>query len=212
MTDAPSAPAQDPPPAQPHYSFQEYELYYQTTERVIDRRISLNTWNYGICATILAAMGLATQWAVSNSAFMLLVFALNVLLGLMGALLCTLWISQIGDYKALNDAKFQILNAMAPHVKFEGGEVSFEPFRREWDHLKATNRLSAFKALSRLTLSSSTSEMMIPRAFRWIFMLAAVLFLAIAIANWGQMRQGLFRLAPQTAPPPVQTAAASLAH
>ncbi len=188
-------------PAAPVYSFQEYELYYQTTERVIDRRLALNNWNYGICATIMAAIGLITQWAVENTGFMLVVFVMDVILGVMGALLCTLWVSQLRDYKALNDAKFEILNRIAPHVRFEGGEdiTSFEPFRHEWDLMKASYKRTTFKAINRLTLSSSTSELMIPMAFRWIFIVTVAVSAAILVVNWESLGLEMFRLQPHGA-------------
>lgn len=31
-------------------------MYFDTTEKVIDRRLSLNTWNYGICLATLGGV------------------------------------------------------------------------------------------------------------------------------------------------------------
>jgi hypothetical protein len=118
------------PPPSPIYSGEEYRLYYESTEKVIDRRLSLNAWNYGICIAILVATGFLANWAVSKAELRLVLLAGIGLGATMGAMLCHLWRGQIMDYKKLNNAKFEVLNSMAPNVRFEAGGQSYEPFRR----------------------------------------------------------------------------------
>lgn len=51
------------------HSFEEFKLFYESTERVTDRRIQTNRWNYSICIAILIAIASLAKWALSNSAF-----------------------------------------------------------------------------------------------------------------------------------------------
>ena len=39
----------------PMLAFEEFELFYKSTERVSDQRLALNRWNYAICTAILIA-------------------------------------------------------------------------------------------------------------------------------------------------------------
>ena len=34
-------------------SFEEFQLFYESTEKVTDRRLNANRWNYSICIAIL---------------------------------------------------------------------------------------------------------------------------------------------------------------
>jgi len=45
----------DKPPG-PRFSFDEFKLYYDSTEKVTDRRLETNRWNYSICVAILVAV------------------------------------------------------------------------------------------------------------------------------------------------------------
>lgn len=49
-------------------SFEEFKLYYDSTEKVTDRRIETNRWNYSICIAILVAIATITNWSLSTSA------------------------------------------------------------------------------------------------------------------------------------------------
>ena len=58
-----------------------------------------------------------------------------LLLAAMAVLFCQLWVAQIRDFKRLNDAKFDILNRMAPLLAFDSSGAtpiySFRPFERD---------------------------------------------------------------------------------
>src|SRR4051812_24240944 len=76
------------------YSFDEYKMYYESTEKVTERRLSINTWNYGICSTTIFAIGVLSGWALSNPEFSMLAIFANIVLSMLGALFCSLWIGQ----------------------------------------------------------------------------------------------------------------------
>jgi hypothetical protein len=185
-------------PQSPHpiYSGEEYRLYYESTEKVIDRRLALNAWNYGICIAILVATGALANWAVSKSEFRLLLLGGIGLGAAMGAMLCHLWRGQILDYKKLNNAKFEVLNAMAPHVRFDDGAHSYEPFRREWEILESQKVAIKPRGARIAVLQSSRAELLIPAAFLSLYLLVlGVVALMIAV-NWSALRKNAFGLPP----------------
>ena len=83
------------------YSFDEFKLYYESTEKVTDRRLATNTWNYGLCTAIMLAVAGLAGWASSRPDFRLVMLLAILILAGMGALLCSLWTGQIRDFKDL---------------------------------------------------------------------------------------------------------------
>jgi hypothetical protein len=183
---APRAASDSPPPV----SFEEYRLYHATTEQVTDRRLAMNRWNYSILVATLLAIGAVLTWATSRPTNALVGACGVVVLSAMAFLLCTYWIHQITDFKLLNQAKFKVLNEMAPLVIFEGPEGisparSYRPFEREWEDLQELQAVSKVQTgrLHTLALRSSGAEYFIPRAFRVLFagiLVATLVFVAIS--------------------------------
>ena len=178
----------DAPETGKKYAFEEFELFYESTEKVTDRRLSTNTWNYSICIAIIVAVASFINWGLSKPAFLIVTIISVILLCGMAVLFCSLWIGQIRDFKALNNAKFDVLNSMAPHVAFGDSDsdprVSARPFEREWTALQksqATQQLSDQKIIA---LKSSNTEYLIPKAFRILFVGIIVAMLAVVGLNW----------------------------
>jgi hypothetical protein len=172
-----------------HVSFDEYRMYYESAERVTERRLEINRWNYSIAVTTLVAIGLVLVWATSDATHRVVGIAGVVMLSVVAFLHCSFWVRQIDDFKALNTEKFAILNDIAPHVRFSPvGPYerihSAEPFRREWDAMIEENALreitrSGFRRM--LVLKSSAAEYFIPNAFRLLFVLVAVGTLVLGV-------------------------------
>lgn len=167
-------------------SFDEFKLYYDSTEKVTDRRLETNRWNYSICIAILVAIATITNWSLSNPALAWVGLSADALLCVMAILFCALWIGQIRDFKNLNNAKFTVLNEMAPCVDFDianpGTVISFCPFDKEW---KKLNELHAIQEVGRsniVALKSSNIEYFIPKAFGALF-LAILLTLGTLVAT-----------------------------
>ena len=95
-------------------SFEEYHLYYESTEKVTERRLTTNRWNYSICTAIFVASTALLGWAASNPHFLVVALIAVIILCILAILFCSLWIAQIKDFKMLNNAKFDVLNEMAP--------------------------------------------------------------------------------------------------
>src|ERR1022692_2522185 len=134
----------DRPPGK-KVSFDEFKLYYESTERVTDRRLETNRWNYSICIATLIAVGVLTKWSLADAALLWVGLVAVAMLSVMAAVFCALWVGQIKDFKKLNNAKFSVLNEMAPRLEFDpenpGAVVSFLPFEKEWEAMKSLNAL-----------------------------------------------------------------------
>ena len=66
------------------YSFDEFKLYYESTEKVTDRRLATNTWNYGLCTAIMLAVAGLAGWASSRPDFRLVMLLAILILAGMG--------------------------------------------------------------------------------------------------------------------------------
>ncbi|MET1112447.1 MAG: hypothetical protein ABWX67_13070 [Allosphingosinicella sp.] len=161
---------------------------------MIDRRLALNTWNYGICIAILVASGFLANWAVTKSELRLVLLVGIGLGATMGAMLCYLWRGQISDYKRLNAAKFEVLNAMAPQVQFEDTRRSFEPFRREWEILEAEKVVIKQRSSRIAVLQSSKVELLIPMAFLSLYLVVLAVVSVVVITNWNVLHKDAFSL------------------
>lgn len=194
MANAARVRASGPSRSSPVYSGEEYRLYYESTEKVIDRRLALNAWNYGICIAILVASGFLANWAVSKSELRLVLLVGIALGAAMGAMLCYLWRGQISDYKKLNAAKFEVLNAMAPYVQFDDSRKSFEPFRREWDILEAQKVVVTQRDGRIAVLQSSKVELLIPMAFLLFYLVVLGVVSIVIVTNWTALQKDAFSL------------------
>src|SRR5438270_3003109 len=128
---------------QTKYSFEEFKLYYESTEKVTDRRIANNNLNYSICVAVILALGFLWNWSIDHPKYSYPSLTLVCLLSIIAASYTQLWLAQIRDYKRLNTAKFGVLNEMAPHVAFSNQQsdkdvniVSCNPFQKEWEKIQ----------------------------------------------------------------------------
>ena len=65
------------------HSFEEFKLYYDSTEKVTDRRLDTNRWNYSICIGMLVAGAIITNWSITNPLLLWVGLAADVVLSLM---------------------------------------------------------------------------------------------------------------------------------
>lgn len=169
-------------------SFEEFELYYESTEKVTDRRLETNRWNYSICLAILVAIAALIRWSLSTVSLLWVGFAGAGVLSVMALLFCLLWIGQIRDFKKLNNAKFAVLNAMAPNLDFDfekpGAVVSYCPFEKEWAKLAELNALEEVGKANIVALKSSNIEYFIPKAFCVLFTGIFAALILVIVFNW----------------------------
>ena len=101
-------------------AFDEYKMYYESTERIIDRRLALNRTNISLCLLVSAGLGIILAWSYEKKDISHLALVVAAIISLLGALFCRWWVKQIVSFKDLNTAKFRVLSAMAPKVVFSG--------------------------------------------------------------------------------------------
>jgi hypothetical protein len=171
------------------YSFDELKLYYESTEKVTSRRFDTNRWNYSICIATIIAIAYILNWVIINTKYRCFSLICIAILAIMAALFTSLWINQIKDFKALNNAKFQIINEVSSNIIFttitSSSEVkSFEPFKKEWNKLKELEALQKSSKNHITALESSNMEYFIPKCIRIIFILIAILSIAVIIYNY----------------------------
>jgi hypothetical protein len=159
----------DEPENNVRLSFEEFKLYYESTEKVTDRRLSANTWNYSICIGIIVAIAGIVKWSTSNSSFFYVGLTAVLMLSVMAILFCSLWLGQILDFKYLNNAKFKVLNDMAPRIEFDISHpnqiTSFRPFEKEWRELEEVKAAVEIGQRRIVALKSSNIEYFIPPSF-----------------------------------------------
>ncbi len=198
---------------EPPCSFEEFKLYYESTEKVTDRRINTNRWNYSISVGIILAIAAVYSWATSNRPYFILAGAGILVLSAAAAVFCLFWLRQVEDWKALNSAKFQVLNDMASRVQFELSgpglpAKSYEPFDKEWKILQSQNsvaKVRIFRLGQLEALNASGAELFMPRAFMGVFAGSFLIVLTVMILSWGNLPR---EFAPTNNPsptPPVST-------
>lgn len=169
-------------------SFEEFKLYYESTEKVTERRLSANTWNYSICIGIILAIAGIVKWSTGTPPFFYVSLVAVFLLSIMAILFCSLWLGQIEDFKYLNDAKFKVLNDMAPRIEFDlshpGQITSFAPFQKEWSELDQAKAAVEIGQRTIVALKSSNIEYFIPQAFRVIFLILSLGVLVAIVFHW----------------------------
>jgi len=155
------------------YSFDEFKLMYESTEKVTDRRLQTNRWNYTICTAIMISVFGVIKFSVTKVPFFYLGLLEAVVLCGIAILFCCLWIGQIKDFKTLNYAKFEVLTEMAPHLEYdlEFPDIftPYCPFDKEWEKLKKAKALQEEGKTNFIALKSSNIEYYVPKAFIALF-------------------------------------------
>lgn len=192
-----------PQPQRP-LAFDEFRLVYDSAERVTDRRVELNRWNYSINVAILIAVAAIANWSFQNPPLFWFATVAAGVLCLMAIFLCSLWIGQVRDMKLLNNAKFKVLEEMAPRLEFDLGTAgiaeSFEPFRREWEILQQMQGLRSLRETSIRVLRASHHEFFIPRAFQALFCVLLGFLIWFAVMHPSSTPQASTPSNPTTAP------------
>jgi len=177
------------------YTFQEYEMFYATTEKVTEWRQSLNRFNYSISSAIVVGIAAIANWSLTTPRYATVGVASLVFIPLLGIQFCSAWKKQIGDYKQLNNAKFKVLAHMAPRLAYSSDydkDITPPcPFDREWKELEAERATTTVKGLNIKALSASQQEYNLPRGFQAIYALTLGSAIFALIVNWGNFTNPL---------------------
>jgi hypothetical protein len=117
----------------PSENFDLYKLYLATAEAISERRAKMNSWmmsiNSGLVGIYAAIQKLGVPPAASRGPVW--VWAL----GLTGIIVCVAWLSLIGSYRALNKAKFEVIQELEK-------SMAIRPFTLEREKYKFFGRWS----------------------------------------------------------------------
>lgn len=122
MTQSSLAPVPEPPAEPSPVLVQLYRMAVEMADRVSARRGAANAFFLSVQTAFLGAMGIAATdrgrvpwWAA-------------LVLALAGILISVTWWLQLRSYRALNTAKFEIINSVEPLLPVQ-------VFSKEWDLL-----------------------------------------------------------------------------
>lgn len=161
-------------------SFEEFKLFFETAERVTDRRNAENKWGYSVCSASLVAVGLVCKFMMGERGLWAILSAVAILsISFQSIKYCAYWRKKILSYKELNAAKFTVLGEMV-EVGFlkESGEVieSAKPFDKEWCIMQENKgSLEKIENQPIYGLRSSSDELFMPQAFTNLYILIMLL-------------------------------------
>ena len=118
---------------------EQYKLYVEMADRVSQRRDQSNRFYAGLVSAIVALLVVMGRIGVSESTWVIaLLFA-----GLLGASLSVIWFINLGSYRALNSAKFRVINGMESQLPYAG-------YSEEWAYLRPPQGPARYFQLTRI--------------------------------------------------------------
>lgn len=117
----------------------QYKLYVELTDRVSARRVDAGKFYTTLLTGLLAVVPFAVGEQTPPDIRRLIFF----LLGLLGIVLCVLWIINIRSYKQLNALKFRVIHEMEERLPFPA-------YDREWEILREESGRYSYLRLSRV--------------------------------------------------------------
>ena len=134
---------------------EEYKLYVEMADRISQRRDQSNRFYAGLVSAIVALLVVMGRLGVSGSNWHLAL----LVAGLLGASLSVIWYINLGSYRALNSAKYRVINEMESQLPYAG-------YTDEWAYLRPAEGQAKYFQLTRIE--------------RFVPLLVMVLFVGIA--------------------------------
>lgn len=153
------------PPKTEHATMQSLELYkmmVESSERLVSRRLGVNTFFLTINSALLAASGLIVQSSGSLRLGALGVFVLAIA----GVLLCRAWRSLIISFGQLNTGKFKVINTIERYF-------NVAIYAAEWEALGRGQNPEIYR-------SFTSREIWVPEALLIIHGITALTTLLVA--------------------------------
>ena len=122
----------------------QYKLYVEMADRISQRRDQSNRFYAGLVSAIIALLVVMGRFGVSGSSWSIALLAA----GSFGVSLSIIWFINLGSYRALNSAKFRVINGMESQLPYAG-------YTEEWAYLRpAEGPARYFQMTSRAICSS----------------------------------------------------------
>ena len=126
---------------QPHL-MEQYKLYVEMADRVSQRREQSNRFYAGLMSAIIALLVVMARFGVSGDNWMIAL----LVAGIFGTILSIIWYVNLGSYRALNSAKFNVINGMEPQLPHAG-------YTDEWAQLRPPDGPAKYFQLTRIEVS-----------------------------------------------------------
>jgi len=117
----------------------QYKLYVEMADRISQRRDQSNRFYAGLVSAIIALLVVMGRLGVSGSSWSIALLAA----GLLGASLSLIWFINLGSYRALNSAKFRVINEMESQLPYAG-------YTEEWAYLRPVEGPARYLQLTRI--------------------------------------------------------------
>ena len=117
----------------------QYKLYVEMADRISQRRDQSSRFYAGLVSAIIALLVVMGRFGVSGSSWSIALLAA----GLFGVSLSVIWFINLGSYRALNTAKFRVINEMEPQLPYAG-------YSKEWAYLRPEKGPARYFQLTRI--------------------------------------------------------------
>ena len=117
----------------------QYKLYVEMADRVSQRRDQSNRFYAGLVSAIIALLVVMGRLGVSGSNWDVAL----LVAGLLGASLSVIWYINLGSYRALNSAKYRVINEMESQLPHAG-------YTDEWAYLRPVEGPARYFQLTRI--------------------------------------------------------------
>lgn len=135
--------------------FQQYQMYQQTSEKLVERRQSVNSFYISVNAALVAFLG-AVAGFTEMPGKLIILFAVSIA----GIILDISWLKILEAYGILNASKMKVINLIEK-------ELPLILYDSEW-------KVMSDKLNSRKYVSFTDSEKRIPRIFGTLYLLVSV--------------------------------------
>jgi quinol-cytochrome oxidoreductase complex cytochrome b subunit len=151
--------------------FMQYKLCVEMADRTSSRRITANNFFLSVNTLLVAAIGALSRLG-SNSISYSLLWA--IIASVAGILFCLCWATTIRRYRDLNNAKFNVINAIEK-------KLPASAFTSEWKYLCQGKNADEYRHLTAV-------EYWVPMIFAALYVL---LIIVVVILSWNLLSHGL---------------------
>lgn len=135
--------------------FDQYKIYLESAERMSDRRQQTNNYFITINSALIALGGI-----LGNTKLIPLDNTSQIILAVVGIIVCFVWYRMINSYKQINSGKFKVIHQIEQYLPLRLYEY-------EWEQLGRGKNKSLYQPFSHL-------EIHVPKVFALVYILILI--------------------------------------
>lgn len=151
--------------------FMQYKLCVEMADRTSSRRITANNFFLSVNTVLVAVIGALSRLGSISISYSLL---WAIIASVAGVLFCLCWATTIRRYRDLNNAKFNVINAIEK-------KLPASAFTSEWKYLCRGKNADEYRHLTAV-------EYWVPMIFAALYVL---LIIVVSILSWNFLSHGL---------------------